>query len=445
MKKLKGRRVLVFGLGKSGLSAINLLKSQGADVVGYDEKPYAEIKNIPPKICLLEENLILEDKLEKYDLVVVSPGIPPHNKLIESLALKKFPIISELELGLSLLPEGVRIVAVTGTNGKTTTSELISFLTGGQTAGNIGRPLTGVLGSLSKEDILVLEVSSFQLHFSPGLKPDVGVLLNLFPEHTDWHRGYLNYRKSKFSFFKRMIEASHVVYNASSPEIDSFVKKLKPIKIPFSSEIKLEDGIFTENNQVILRLKGEEKKYLHDKEVLPGKHNLENLMAALGAAAALGVKELPLLDDFRLSPHRMEYFSYGGLTFINDSKATNFNSTFRALESIDESLILLMGGKSKGESEPRLRGEAAKKARCVIAFGESRKEIEEIFSGALPVKVFISLREAVEEAVRLASKDTKILLSPGGSSYDEFEDYEVRGNKFKEWAEEFTTKAINRA
>jgi UDP-N-acetylmuramoylalanine--D-glutamate ligase len=446
--KYNNKKILVLGLARSGISAIRLLLETSAKITAYDKRSMEELEGSIPEDIRENTDIIYFLEPEKinvsgYDLIVTSPGVAPSNPIIRNAMDRNIQVVSELQIGIEALPENVTVIAVTGTNGKTTTCELIQYLTGGLLAGNIGDPLTGCVRDINSGDMLVLEVSSFQILFSPGLKPNVGVMLNIFPEHIEWHEGYDNYRAAKKEMFLKQCAGDFAVFNKNIQELEEFINGVNSEKLFFSSEEKVIRGIYSDGDDIIYADEfGSEIKLMSNYfSNLPGKHNLENILASLAVCKSLGIENMPDIGKFKLSPHRMENIGiFNGVKFINDSKATNMDSTLRALESVEAPVIILMGGRSKKQMHSGLHGYLCEKAEMIIAFGESRKEISGYFSSEIPVVEIETLKEATDLAYREAKPGTTVLMSPGGSSFDEFKDYCERGLKFKEWVQELAKK-----
>jgi UDP-N-acetylmuramoylalanine--D-glutamate ligase len=301
-------------------------------------------------------------------------------------------------------------------------------------AGNIGTPLTSVTGRIKKGDLLILEVSSYQIPFSPSLAPEVAVLLNIFPEHLDWHGGYDNYVSDKMALFSRQSENQAALLNYGiKKEHPELFKTIKSRKFFFSTRRKVR-GAYIKDGGLYFSSDSDEELLMPVKNYkLKGEHNLENLAAAAGAARLAGVNKFPDISGFRNLPHRMEeVLRRKGVLYINDSKATNMDSLYQAVKSLEAPLILLAGGRSKESLHPGLKDEVAGKAKEIILFGESRGQLKKYFS-SLNVKSVPGLKEAVSRAKNIAQTGDTVLLSPGGSSFDEFNDYRHRGDKFKEW------------
>lgn len=442
----KDKKILIVGMGKSGLSAANFFISRGARITGYDRK---YIKKAESKIGD-RVNLILDTAPENikpcnYDLIVTSPGVKPDNYILKKAFQDGVPVISEMEAGYRELP-GVKVVAVTGTNGKTTTCRMIENLISGRAvvAGNIGLPLTSRVDKIKTKDILILEVSSYQIPYTPSLKPDIGIILNLFPEHLEWHGNFENYVKAKKKMFSRQSSGQVAVFNNEMKELNNFTEGLKSKKYFFSLTEHQRPGCYLKNNQVIWREKSGDKEKLVSLSDFPlkGGHNIENWMASLGAVKQLnkGRKIDTGFKSFKLPSHRLEEFKVSnGVTFVNDSKATNTDSTVRALESYESPIFLLMGGKSKDSFHPRLVDKVNDKVRKLILFGQSRHKLARHFKkidSSIKVQKKGELKRAVNLTVSEIERGDTVLFSPGGSSFDEFKNYKERGNKFKKWVKE---------
>ncbi|MBN2407245.1 MAG: UDP-N-acetylmuramoyl-L-alanine--D-glutamate ligase [Elusimicrobia bacterium] len=442
MKNYKGKKILILGAARSGLSACRLLCREGADVTVYDRKE-ADRLDIPGDLNgparFITGSGGEDIDAAAYDAVVTSPGFAPDSPLMKSALKKGVRVISELQVGLEFLPRST-IVAVTGTNGKTTTCSLIQYLTGGKVAGNIGIPLTSETGRIEEGDTVILEVSSFQIPFSPGLAPDVSVLLNIFPEHIEWHGDFGKYWKAKKEMFLRQGPEKQAVINDSVRDIPGFMEGLRHKTVLFSPDRRLDRGVMSSEGGDIIYIGDSGKKEIlmeGGRNPLPGAHNMENLMAALAVCRILGIRKIKDLSGFALPPHRLERVAVkNGITYIDDSKATNMHSTLKALQSMEKPVILLMGGRTKGQMHPDLRETVRRKVKKIVAFGESRKEITGHFAGAAEITQAEGLREAVAMASASAAKGDTVLLSPGGSSFDEFTDYKDRGDKFRKWVEE---------
>ncbi len=440
--KYKNKKILVLGLARSGVAACKLLLEKGAKITGYDSE---DVENLGTISSEIQQNIELKcgvsaDAVDPsgYDKIITSPGIPPHNPIIKKAMEQGVPVISELELGLENLPL-VYIIAVTGTNGKTTTCELLNYIAGGIIAGNIGTPLSAEVKNIKKGDLIILEVSSYQIPFSPSLIPDIGIMLNIFPEHISWHGNYDNYLFSKKEMFLRQTSSNISIFNKNIEDIEEFLDGIESKKVFFSSNEEVSKGVCMKENNIVYINENEEEDIIlqRDQFSIDGIHNLENFMAAVAAWRSMGGKKLPDMNGFSLPPHRMEEFGVlDGVVFINDSKATNMDSTLRALESMDKPVILLMGGRSKKQKHPNFRKAVRERVEKIVAFGESKEDIKKYLSDIVPVETAPGLEEATVIAWNISSPGDVVLMSPGGSSFDEFNDYCERGDKFKKWVKE---------
>jgi len=441
--RYSGKKILVVGLAKSGCSACLFLYNAGAHVTAYDAM---ELKYLDPAARRLPEDIairagVLPEKIDvcQYDEIIVSPGIIPSNTIVVNAVSAGVAVVSEMEIGLRALP-AVRLVAVTGTNGKTTTCSLIEHLTGGKLAGNIGTPLTSLTGLIKENDILILEVSSYQAVFTPSLVPDVAVLLNIFPEHLSWHGDFEAYTAAKKKVFAGQTPEKKAVFNWNMPDIDRFTDGLRASMMYFSISKNTAPGVcLIDNDMVYIDETGRKKRIASiDGIHIKGVHNLENMLAAACVWICLhgDRDDLPSFEGYDLPPHRMQtVMEHGGVRFVDDSKATNMHSVYMALRSADAPLVLLMGGRSKGQMHPGIKDIVRDKVKRLVLFGESAPELKEYLEDTVPFSVHSGLREAVRDAFDSAQPGMTVLLSPGGSSFDEFSSYAERGEKFAEWLE----------
>ncbi len=442
MKEYKNKKILVVGYGKSGRAACRLLSSRGAAVTAYDSKTREKIERGSDELSPVEY-IFGEDPsnidVGSFDQIVTSPGIMPQNPVLKNASEMNIEVIAELELGLRFLPP-VKVVGVTGTNGKTTTATMISYLTGASLAGNIGIPLTSIVDNIEEGDILVLEVSSYQITYSPSLKPEVGVLLNLYPEHLKWHGSYSEYVNSKRKMFERMEREKTAVLNAETENIEKFKKGLDCKKIFFSAERDIKRGFYVSGNEIMY----DGSYYGKIPEEINSAHNIENYLASLAACEALQKRGLKDFSDYRFPLNRCEFVGkYSGVKYVNDSKATNLNAVSRAVDSFERPLILLMGGRSKKQDYMPLWGKIKGKVSTVVVFGESADEYMEKIPKGVNVIKKKSLYAAVRESVKLAFPGCTVLLSPGGESFDEFSDFAERGEKFKKWVKETAEEELS--
>jgi len=446
--ELSNKRILVVGLGKSGQAASLKLKAMGAQVLASDTSETEEMMSLAGELANSGIDVRLGKQegslLDSIDLVVVSPGVPSRISLIEAAKLKGIPVWSEIELAFRLTDKP--IIAITGTNGKTTTTTLIGKVlevAGLQptVAGNIGTPLVSSVGEKGIKR-LVVEVSSFQLDNIIDFRPKVAVLLNVTEDHLDWHPDFNDYVRAKSRLFMNQSEDDFAVLNVD----DEVVKSLAPdisARIIATSKQELEQGVFIKDNRIVAKLKG--VAYGIDKEEIDicgineikirGSHNLDNVMAVVGACLASGVDTeiiKGVLTSFTGLPHRIEYVaSVNGVSYFDDSKATNVDATVKALTAFNEPIVLLIGGRNKGNDFGPLAQSIDKQVTAIIGFGEAGREILR----AMPADTLQEYAETVDGAVLLASKIAQrgqvVLFSPSCASFDAFTSYVHRGEVFK--------------
>jgi UDP-N-acetylmuramoylalanine--D-glutamate ligase len=433
--RYKDQNVAVLGAGLSGSAAALLLKSEGAQVTVLDS---AEEKNLLKSTI---DNLRAQDvrvicgaaaneDSSTYQMAVLSPGIDPASRLVRNFSSRGIDIIGELELGWRFC-EKIPIVAVTGTNGKTTTTELLAQMLNacGQrtiACGNIGKPLSEVVREKQAYDVLTVEVSSFQLETICTFHPSISLWLNFAPDHLDRYRSVAEYRAAKLRIFENQTDADVAVVNAIEK-----IPNLRPRRITFSAyvnggDFRLSEGAILYRDESVLRLADTK---------LPGLHNIENLMATLAVGMARGLsfeKMVPPLCDYEPRPHRCEFVrELNGVTYVNDSKATNLDAVDKALRAQTKPLILIAGGKDKGFSFDPLRSLVNEKVRSTILIGEMAESIKRSWAGAVESEIASSLADAVERAHASAKPGEMVLFSPGTSSFDMFKSYADRGDQFR--------------
>jgi len=411
VSELAGRRVLVVGLARSGMAAAEALVGRGASVVGFDRNETLDAGRLEDLGVELHRGREEETLLQGIDLVVKSPGVPGETLLVAGAHERDVPVWSEIELGGRLLSNP--ILGVTGTNGKTTTTALLGemFRTANrpvEVAGNIGRPLTSLVGSVQREAWIVCELSSFQLEDVYALKPEVAVLLNLEPDHLDRHSTFERYVDVKLRIFERQTEDDIAV-------------------VPFG---------FREIPGNALRLHFRADDHLPAEPRIPGPHNRENAAAATVAARAAGVDEDAIaeaLETFEGVPHRIELVrELRGVRYVNDSKATNVAAALRAFASFpDARLHVILGGRGKHEPYGPLAAALKVDDRAYV-LGEAAEEIAMVLEAAGIEAIRTGdLATAVSQAATAASHGAVVLLSPACASFDQFRDFEERGDAFR--------------
>jgi UDP-N-acetylmuramoylalanine--D-glutamate ligase len=432
--RYKNQNVAVLGGGLSGSAAALLLASEGAQVTVLDS---AEDKNLLRStldnlrahgVRVIHGSAADHDSSE-YQWIVWSPGIDPASPLGRNFCSRKVEMISELELGWRFCE--VPVIAVTGTNGKTTTTELLAQmlnLCGQRTiaCGNIGKPLSEVVRENQPFDVLTVEVSSFQLEAIRTFRPSISLWLNFAPDHLDRYRSVADYRSAKLRIFENQTEQDVAVVNAAEA-----LPNIRPHRITFSAysnraDFRLSDGAIIYENQPVLRLSDTK---------LPGLHNVENLMATLAVGVARGLsfeQMVTALGDYEPRPHRCEFVrELNGVEYVNDSKATNLDAVEKALAAQAKPIVLIAGGKDKGFTFDPLRSLVKDKVKSAVLIGEMAGNIKSSWAGAVNCDVATSLTDAVERARGLAMPGDVVLFSPGTSSFDMFKSYADRGDQFR--------------
>lgn len=440
----RGGCVAVIGLGKSGTAATRLLVREGVRVYASDASPAPYAGAAAETLRALPG---VEVELGRHDPariraaagVVVSPGVPPDAPPLVTARAAGVPIVSELDLGFRAL-QGVRCIAVTGTNGKTTTTALIAHLLTqaglrAETAGNIGRPLTDVALAERPPRWLAVEVSSFQLHDSPHFAPEIGVVTNLAPDHLDRYPDVATYYADKQLLFRNATDDSVWVLNGDDPAVLGLAAGARGRRVRFSLRGP-SDGWYDAAEQS-LRLGGGELLRRAALQLL-GLHNVANALAAALAVQEAGIGPAAIaegLSTFRPLPHRLEPVGeVHGVRWINDSKATNVASTVVAIQAMDRPFVLLLGGRHKGEPYTSLAPLLGARCRLVVAYGEAGPLVERDLAGRIPLERGGDFADVVARARRAARPGDAVLLSPACSSYDMFANYEERGAEFRRLA-----------
>ena len=445
MINIRGKNVTVFGLGQSGIACAKKLVELGANVTATEKRTEDELdKNNVSMLRDLGVKLELgghtSGSTEKSSLIVMSPGIHIDIPVIKDAKSRGVPVISEIELAFNFIKKP--IIAVTGTNGKTTTVSLISEMlksSGKRTvaAGNIGNPLISI--DDKNLDIIVLEVSSYQLETIATFKPWISILLNITEDHMERHKSMDEYAKAKSRIFENQDSGGFTIYNADDRYIQSVINNSKAKLIPFSLKQELEYGLFLRDNGLIAKLSSEEIEVCKKDEMkLIGGHNIENALASVAAGLISGINLQSIkktLSNFEGLEHRIEHVkTLSGVDFYNDSKGTNPDSTIAALKTLGSNIVLIAGGKDKGVDISHLVAEIKKTSRITILIGEAKKRFHDALTsqGFNNVLSASSLQDAVKTAFEKAKKGDKVLLSPACSSFDMFRNFEERGALFKD-------------
>lgn len=426
---LEGKHIAILGAGRSGRAAAALALKYGATVSVYDSRGEECFKGLPVGVGVVANATVELGRGVESDLLVISPGIDTYGDFVRAFSEKTGELIGETELA-SRFYDG-KVIAITGTNGKTTTTELVTRVmrAGGvscEPCGNYGVPFSEVVLMEVVPDSVALEVSSFQLETIKEFRADVAVWLNFSPDHMDRYNAVADYKRAKLRIFKNQTGSDFAVVRAGEDVGEVTAKVITFSTDEGDADYGLVDGWVTRGGEKILDL-GVTR--------LRGLHNAENAMAALGACCALGVDLAAVgeaLKGFAPPLHRCELIrTLDGVEYLNDSKATNLHALDSALRSQTRSVVLIAGGKEKGldysEVVPRLK----KHARCAIVFGEIAGKLEDVFRQAVPTEQVATIDEAVAAAQRLSEVGDVVLLSPGTSSFDQFLGYEDRGDQFR--------------
>jgi len=436
MIKLKNKTALVAGGGKSGRAMAKFLIAKGARVIVSDTK---KIK-IPGAECIRQADI--PGRFGEIDIMILSPGIDPKNSFIRQALLRKIPVAGEFEFAYSFVPDAVKRILVTGTNGKSTVTALTAFVlsAAGKNAiagGNIGIPLTELLDKFKKNSVLVAELSSYNLekHFSrKAFATDVGILLNIASDHLSRYRNMAEYAAVKKSVFAGLRPGGVGINGLSKPERADILKLKK--------DIYFRGNTMRFSPKALKKLTGaKELAYEKEKMKLLFEANKTNILAAAAAAFAMGVSAEKIRGAvYRFKPlaNRLEYSgSHRGRIFINDSKATNVSSVLFALKNINRPLVLIMGGRDKGSSYKPLAGHM-KNVKTLVAYGEAGAKIAKELKGKNKTITVKKFTDACMKALKKSARGDTILLSPGCSSFDQFKNFEERGKAFKKWLKNLT-------
>ena len=449
---VKGKRVLVVGLGKSGVASALYLESRGARVTVSDSKSEAQLNEEIP--ALLDRGIVVETgkhgerTFRDQDLIVVSPGVPFDVAPLENARRLNIPVIGEIELAAQSV-EG-KFIAITGSNGKTTTTTLAGEIiaSGGAKAlvgGNIGTPAISFADQSSPETWVVLEISSFQLETIHTFHPRIAVILNITPDHLDRHGSMENYTSAKARVFENQEPSDFAVLNLDNDVTSKMGSGLKSKVFWFSRTKEVERGAFVKGGSIFFK----DSKTV---EVMPvaeislkGAHNLENVLAAVCIGMLAGVEADKIrraVKEFKAVEHRLEFVSeIDGVQYFNDSKATNVDATIKALESFPKNIHLILGGKDKGSDYTVLKPLLQERVKQVYTIGAAAEKIEQHLGNTVPVVSSATLENAVRKASQAATAGDIVLLAPACASFDQFQSYEHRGQAFKEFVQTLAERA----
>ncbi len=439
------KKMIILGAGESGTGAALLAKQQGFDVFVSEGKIISPIhkKELIDQCIDFEEGFHSTERILNADVIVKSPGIPEKNELIQLIRKQGIELISEIEFAWRYKGDS-KVIAITGSNGKTTTTAMIGHIfetaeMDSATVGNIGFSFARQIATDPKS-VYIVEVSSFQLDDIKAFKPDISVLTNITEDHLDrYEYQFENYIKSKFSIIKNQTAEDVFIYNADDEVTNKYLKQfLNEVKpVPISMSKQLPEGAYIVNEQMHLKWLQEEMTMSVDDFAVKGKHNQYNTMAAGLSAAVMGIRKERIRDavkTFESLDHRMSLVAtIKGVDFVNDSKATNTNSTWFALESMTKPTILILGGVDKGNNYDFMKDLVKEKVKAIVCLGLDNSKIHEAFEEDIPLMIDTqSAREAVQAAFQLSEKGDVVLLSPACASFDLFANYEDRGLQFIE-------------
>lgn len=441
----KDKKIIVVGAGISGIHVAQVLKKQGADVTLSDSKPIGQSKKDPS--FLLDEGIHLamgnqdSSLLTGVDLIVMSPGVSIYIPFVQEAYARQIPVISEVEVAYQLCP--APILAITGTNGKTTTTTLVGEMLKRHNphtvvGGNIGQALSKEVEEVDEHGVVVAEISSFQLEAAKEFKPHIAAILNITPDHIDRHKTMENYVAMKERIFNKQSEKDYLILNYDDPILRPMAEKAPSQVCFFSRKEVLKQGIYVKNGQLHISWQGQELQFCPVSALkIPGAHNVENVLAAAAMAYFAGVSIGDIVDvltSFEGVEHRIEpVTTINGVPYYNDSKATNPESSIKALEAFEGHIILIAGGRDKNTDLTAFMKLAKEKVDHLILLGEAAARFKEaaILQQVKEIHEVGSFEEGVNLAYKIARPPHIVLLSPACASYDMFKSYEERGTVFK--------------
>ncbi len=450
LARVAGRSVGVIGMARSGVDAALLAKELGANVFVSDAGNRRILQNVVDTLKnagITCETGAHSEALLQSDYVIVSPGVSSKADIIQKLREAGTPVFSELEFASWFTL--CKVIAVTGANGKTTTVTMIHYILQAanytsRLCGNIGTPLSAVAPELGRDDVAVVEVSSYQLEHVEQFAPDVAAILNVTPDHLSRHGSFENYRAAKLRITEAQGKDDALALNIDDAGLDALSVHSAAGRIVFGSEQTMNKatvdagmrGVFTRGESLYCQIDGALIKLLDCRQLqVPGRHNVENAMAAATCALAFGISLESIREGLLSFPgveHRIEHVAtINGVQWINDSKATNLAATICALEALNSPALLILGGQGKGEDFKTLQDVLTRKVKSVVAIGETKEEIFASLGKTVAVELANSLAEATQRLFETAQPGEVVLLSPGCASFDMFEDFEERGTEFK--------------
>jgi UDP-N-acetylmuramoylalanine--D-glutamate ligase len=450
--ELRGKRVLVVGLARTGVATSTFCAARGARVTATDSRTEAEIGEEIARLkdagVALELGRHHEETFLQQDLIVPSPGVPADEQHLQAARAKGITIWSEIELAYRFMKG--RLIGITGSNGKTTTTSLVEHIlktAGMQTilAGNIGTPLIGCIDTMKDDTCTVVELSSFQLELIDTFRPNISVFLNLTPDHLDRHHTFEAYGAAKARLFENQTGEDAAILNADDAATTPCSPSL-PRVYWFSRKQRVAQGTYVRGEEIVFRQDGAEEVLLKLEDIpLAGAHNVENTLAASAAARLAGAPAWAIAQGVRSFAgveHRLEFVAeIAGVRYYNDSKATNVDATLKALDAFAGRILVILGGKDKGSDYAPLQKPLREKAILALLIGAAAEKIEKQISGSVALERAETLDRAVETASHAAQRGDVVLLAPACASFDQFQNYEHRGRVFKDLVKQLEKQA----
>jgi UDP-N-acetylmuramoylalanine--D-glutamate ligase len=452
--ELRNKRVLVVGLARTGLATALFCAARGAQVTATDTRTETDLSESIPPLRAAGVSLELGDHRRESvlnaDLIIPSPGVPADTPLLQSARAKGVTIWSEIELASRFLRG--RLIGITGSNGKTTTTSLIEHIlrsAGFSTilAGNIGTPLISCVEKTSEKTITVVELSSFQLELIETFRPNISLFLNLTPDHLDRHHTFESYGAAKARIFENQTEADSAILNADDAGATPHAPT-KPRVYWFSRKQRVAQGAFVKENEILFRNNRREEAVLKLADIpLAGAHNVENVLAAVAATRLAGAEPAAVakgVRSFAGVEHRLEFVAeIAGVRYYNDSKATNVDATLKALDAFPGRILIILGGKDKGSDYTLLQTPLRDKAILALLIGAAADKIEKQIAGSVAIERAGTIERAVETAAHAARPGDIVLLAPACASFDQFQNFEHRGRVFKELVHQLERQAAS--